>query len=309
MPEKVKEKEVNQFVIDGSKILADFLPLNDEIIQRFILVWDKLEEYTIQEKVLSSIFEKYPSNTNIDEVLLKCTVLNQFYSTRINSDELILLAKHIVSLNIDNDLLQGDLSVVHKIALCQGLPKYISFASKYCNWHNKKAYPIYDKYVVDVLINIKKSIGLKSFTSDKEIKSDPNIELRYEKFCNSLRELVKKYNLKSVLNNNGEIVFKLLDRALWLLGKYCYGGEISVVDIAIAMGEPVAEYFWKKYKIYQARNGAFAIADKDNQRKWENTNKALREINKDIAIKKDQNMTTLEFGQKMIIQINLIQSK
>ena len=60
------------------------------------------------------------------------------------------MASHIQQLEIDNYLISADATVVNKIALGHGIPKpkrngdknFYSFATKYCNWHNKDAYPL-----------------------------------------------------------------------------------------------------------------------------------------------------------------------
>ena len=286
-------------------ILSKSLPLTDEVFEKFLYAWDKLDNYVIQEKALTAVINANKKNTDVSIVLLKCTVLNQFYSTRINSNELITLAKHIVSLNIDNRLKHGDWSVVSDIAECQGLDKNISFASKYCNWHNQEAYPIYDKYVVDLLCVLKDKNILKSFTTKKLIRSEEKIDIRYKTFGNALSELVLNYNLTTPLGRNKEIIFKVLDRALWILAKFCFGDEISVIDIAEALDEIVIKKIYDKYIIHQAPNGAIAISENGkNGEKWLNTKTTLLKICKNTNIQYDSNTKIFELGQKIIEYIN-----
>lgn len=106
--------------------------------------------------------------------------LNQFYSAGLLSKDLIPMAKHIVELNsrvnIDIALKSGDLSIVPQIARGGDLSRiYLSFASKYCNWHNPKSFPIYDRYVANVLCALRKDGKLSSFRKSDEILNDSNI--------------------------------------------------------------------------------------------------------------------------------------
>ena len=80
------------------------------------------------------------------------------YSTNIFG--VFRLAKHILSLNIDESLRCGDPLTVNKIATGHGVinnrnnseRNFYSFASKYCSWHNSDSYAIYDRFVRQVLI-------------------------------------------------------------------------------------------------------------------------------------------------------------
>lgn len=145
----------------------------------------------------------YKYNNNLDSILIKCTVLNDFYSTNIfNKYE---VAKHILSLNIDDRLQKGDPTLVNDIAKVTILDKYFySFASKYCSHHNPKEYPIYDSYVVRVLKYFKKEDKKLNFNND-DLK-------KYEKFKNILIDFQKQYHIE-------EYDLKDLDRYLWQLGK------------------------------------------------------------------------------------------
>jgi hypothetical protein len=73
------------------------------------------------DPALSVLFERFPHNTHKDHVLLKVAALNATYSTRIRAfsskkPSLYDVARHIVSLNIDERLEAGDAALVEKIA-------------------------------------------------------------------------------------------------------------------------------------------------------------------------------------------------
>lgn len=297
--------EMDNFTKDISKrrieLLKKSLPLNDSCLTKFYNAWNKLDDYVHQEQALTVLIDKYRDNTDVSVVLLKCSILNQFYSTRINSKDLITLAKHIVCLNIDAKLEEGDWSVVGDIAKCPGLSNHISFASKYCNWHNQQSYPIYDRYVVDLLCILKDNDELNSFKTKSQIKNEKDINKRYQAFGAALNELAyKKGNvLNFALDKNKNIIYKALDRALWLLAKYYLGDEISVIDIAEAIGAPIMKYIYEKFIIHQSENGAIAVSN-EKETDWLDTKNTLQKICTKEGIKYNKETSNPELGQKII---------
>jgi hypothetical protein len=114
------------------------------------------------EWVLTQLFQKFPQNTAFEEVVLKTKVLNVLYSTQIRAVNIV--ARHICSLAIDPDLRAGKPEIVDRIAKVQlkdNVRYNISFASKYCNWHNPAAFPIYDGNVEACLWHYKKQGQLR----------------------------------------------------------------------------------------------------------------------------------------------------
>ena len=78
-----------------------------EAVVKYLEKWKQLSRYTEQKEVLFLLFhETYPANTKLSEVLIKCSSLNDFYGTNIYN--VYTLAKHIVNLNIDARLADGD---------------------------------------------------------------------------------------------------------------------------------------------------------------------------------------------------------
>ncbi|MDD5602562.1 MAG: hypothetical protein PHG48_00580 [Eubacteriales bacterium] len=68
----------------------------------------------LQEEALNLLFFKLsPENKNISKILLKVSVLNDFYSTNIF--KVYPVAKKIMSLNIDDRLQRGDVTLVDDI--------------------------------------------------------------------------------------------------------------------------------------------------------------------------------------------------
>ena len=89
------------------------LPTPDRVRRR-------LEEFDADARIADGdasvrlVFEQWPDNSRIEEVLAKVVVLNQLYSTQIYAVHDV--ARHIVGLGIDGRLRTGDPSLVESIA-------------------------------------------------------------------------------------------------------------------------------------------------------------------------------------------------
>ena len=60
-------------------------PSEKEVI-KYLKKWDSLENYVLQESALDKLFFKtYPNNNDINDILIKASSLNDFYSTNIFS--------------------------------------------------------------------------------------------------------------------------------------------------------------------------------------------------------------------------------
>lgn len=120
-----------------------------DIVKGYLELWHTLESYTLQEKSLENLFKKFcPQNDKIEDVLLKVSALNDFYSTNIY--DTYSVSKHILGLSIDEKLNQGCLGLVDEVAPIEIKGKtrrFYSFATKYCSHHKPNDYPIYDSYV------------------------------------------------------------------------------------------------------------------------------------------------------------------
>ena len=188
-------------------------PCNSEV-EKYLKKWDTLENYRLQEDSLDKLFfNTYPNNNDINDILIKASSLNDFYSTNIFS--IFPVAKHILNLNIDTKLKNSDESLVNDIAKINisGKDKFFySFATKYCSHHNPTEFPIYDSFVEKILLHFKKEDKFSIFK--KEDLKD------YEKFKEILKVFKKYYDID-------KYDLKDIDKYLWQLGK---------------------EYFPKKYK-------------------------------------------------------------
>ena len=173
-------------------------------VEKYLQQWNTLENYVNQENSLNKLFfDVLPENKLIEDILIKCSTLNDFYSTNIFS--IFPVAKHIYQLDIDKRLREGDLTLVNDIADVKELDRrFYSFASKYCSHHNPEQFPIYDSYVSKTLMHFKKVNKFAKFTNNN-LKD-------YTVFKNVLNEFKTYYKLE-------QYSLKELDKYLWLLGK------------------------------------------------------------------------------------------
>ena len=182
-----------------------------EEIERYISIWNGLENYVNQEYALDKLFFNLcPQNVCIEDILLKCSSLNDFYSTNIF--DVHSVAKHILSLNIDERLRSGDISLVHDISHVRvGAKKedrvFYSFATKYCSHHQPKKFAIFDNYVEKVLWHFQKKDKFSSFKRE-DLKD-------YYVYMKAIEDFKNKYGL-------GDFNIKQLDRYIWQLGKEYY---------------------------------------------------------------------------------------
>ena len=176
------------------------------IVNTYLDKWDTLENYTLQESSLNLLFNKLcPDNTNIENILLKVSALNDFYSTNIF--DTYTVSKHILNCNIDNDLNSGCKELVNKIApvTIKGRTiNFYSFASKFCSHHKPELYPIYDSYVKKMLMYFKKRDKFDSF-KENDLKS-------YGRFLEIVQNFKQHYNLDN-------FSLRQIDIYLWMAGK------------------------------------------------------------------------------------------
>lgn len=180
---------------------------NKQIIEEYLTKWDNLEDHYIwQESSLDKLFHNdYKYNTDLNEILIKCSCLNDFYSTNIFL--IYPVAKNIYDLKIDERLKNGDPTLVNDIAKVNisGKDKFFySFASKYCSHHNNIKFPIYDYFVDKMLVYFQKRDKFSKFKKD-DLKD-------YEKFRNILIDFKKFYNID-------EYNLRDIDKYLWIAGK------------------------------------------------------------------------------------------
>lgn len=180
-------------------------PSRQQLLE-YLDAWNEQENYRLQEKALNQLFfELCPANKDMSDILIKASVLNDFYSTNIYS--IYSVAKHIYELDIDKRLKVGDVTLVNdlkKVVINGSEKNFYSFATKYCSHHNPLDYPIYDRYV-DKLLCYFRDTDKFSLFKNSELKN-------YINFKSVLLDFREFYELN-------EFNLKQIDRYIWQLGK------------------------------------------------------------------------------------------
>ena len=275
----------------------NYQPSNAEVEQSSTYRASNMPYYVENEDALAMLINAHPSSSVFDDVLVKCAVIDRFYSTNIYGNDLNKRARHIVSIkNIDLRLQNGDLTLVDDIASCPTVSSYyLSFASKYCNWHNQRDFPIYDSIVRKILGELNNSFDL-GVAKKGDLR-------KYDVYCKALEDLVKNRKLTAVIDKNSKIDFKALDRYLWVLGKIHTAKPRSInnnkATINCADG---------KYTIEQMPNGEITVKQRDKTIAKGQIKATLRKIAKIAAnFQYDENWNTRQFGKNLITHINTIQ--
>lgn len=171
--------------------------------------WDSLDNYVAQENALDRLFgELCPRNVQIEDILIKCSTLNDFYSTNIF--KVYNVASHFMSQNIDERLNIGDPTLVDDLArvtIDGKVHRFYSFASKYCSHHRPQVYPIYDSYVQKILMYFRKRDHFCKFTA-ADLKD-------YTSFTDIIKSFRSFYGLECY-------TIKEIDKYLWQVGKQCF---------------------------------------------------------------------------------------
>ena len=191
-----------------NEILQSHKPCANEV-NEYIQKWNGLEDYVNQERALDKLFlELCKDNQSIENILIKCSALNDFYSTNIFKVHNV--AQHYMQQDLDRRLTEGDLSLVSDLAHINinGKPFYFySFASKYCSHHRPDIYPIYDSYVHKLLKYFRDRDSFYKF-KEADLKE-------YESYHTIIQAFRKHYGLES-------FSIKEIDKYLWQLGKEAF---------------------------------------------------------------------------------------
>ena len=191
-----------------NEILKGHKPCEEEV-KAYIKKWDGLEDYVNQERALDKLFlELCKDNQSIENILIKCSALNDFYSTNIFKVHNV--AQHYITKNLDERLSEGDLSLVSDLAHLEINGKsfyFYSFASKYCSHHRPDVYPIYDSYVHKIL----------KYFRDREAFLDFKVDdlKEYESYTGIIQFFRSYYKLE-------DFTVKEIDKYLWQLGKEAF---------------------------------------------------------------------------------------
>jgi hypothetical protein len=182
-----------------------------DLLRSYVEKFEKDERYYVGDQAIIKLFKLLPSNKDLEDVLLKLSVINDLYSTSIFAT--FKMAKHIQSLDIDGDLADHLPEVVNRIAdvtISGKNRRFFSFATKYCSWHDQDNYPISDSFVEKLILAYQGQYGFAQFK-----KTDLRAYPRFKK-------IVEQFQQHFGLSDFG---LKRLDKFLWLYGKEKFPGS------------------------------------------------------------------------------------
>ena len=177
--------------------------------QQVLYYLKRQHKFMLHERSLNRLFlDLCPQNDKVEDIMIKCSTLNDFYSTNIF--DVHAMAEHILNLNIDKRLRDHDYSLVDDISnvVIDGKRHHFySFATKYCSHHQPDHYAIYDSYVEKVLLSMNKRVLYYNFKQE-DLKD-------YETYMSVIRAFQQKFGLM-------QYNIKQLDQYLWQLGKWYF---------------------------------------------------------------------------------------
>lgn len=173
------------------------IPSEKEVNEWIEKKWTDIDRY--QDEVIKNVFEQHPLNTDMNAVMIKVSLLKDYYSAPSRYVKTYEVAEGVVACNIDDKLKDGDGSVVNDIQKRTG--QYV-FATKYCHFHKPETFPIFDSKVEIALKYFKNNFGF-DFTI-KELRD-------YEKYKGICDRFIDEFEL--------EKNYKKIDEYLWLVGK------------------------------------------------------------------------------------------
>ena len=155
--------------------------------------------FTGDDKTLR-FFHGNGTNTDLENVILKIAALNNHVVTQNNLE--LTIARHIISINPDPRLTNGDTSVVNELVpvdIRQEFQCY-SFATRYCSWHFPNLYPVYDELIEQTVSEY--------FKLSKGTVPDHDQFLEYSTFSQLIDEFIKDLHI--------DLDYLELDKFNWL---------------------------------------------------------------------------------------------
>jgi hypothetical protein len=188
----------------NKRIKSALLPASPALVEQYIALFDQDESNQNVDEIIRNLIVARPHNGNFQDVLIKTCLINDLYGTNVYGT--YAMARHIHSLAIDARLATGDISLVPSIAQSEfaGNRIFYSFATKYCNWHREKCFPIYDSIVDNVLWAYRKQFHFHRYK-----QGEVRIYTRW-------KEILDAFILYFSL---GELTYKQVDKFMWKYGK------------------------------------------------------------------------------------------
>ncbi len=215
---KARNKEWNtelMKIVDGideykCKYSRDDLPTR-KVIDYFIDEWNETEK--VSEDSINYLFHTCcPSNTELNQVFAKVSIINDVYSTQLSNKDKSIIAKIIcdyadrLNEKYDESLVKDlDQEVQNKTKRSA-----YSFLTKYCSHQNEEHYPIFDSYVE---LMLKWYRDAEPFQNKDFHFGDEDLKERdYDKFKEVMIAFQNAFSLE-------DVSLKEIDMFLWIAAK------------------------------------------------------------------------------------------
>ena len=156
------------------------------------------------ERGLTQLIEAFPKNSDLGQVLVKVAAINSLYNTHIFG--VFQVAQLIQRCEIDPLLESGSPEAVKAIERVDYGDRSISiysFATKYCSWHQRERYPLYDTTV---------DLCLRAYRDQYKFYEFDYYSLReYEKLVKVVEAFRERFQL-------GSLSYKETDKFFYQLG-------------------------------------------------------------------------------------------
>jgi len=234
-----KQNNVSSISDSELGLLPPLTPGNIEFVENEVIN-DPIYGEKGNDRELKTFFLNHEINTNRDIVLYKILLIDYTNSTQLQRHKrdfsIFALADRLLAMkNLDEDIKRGDISLVRKISkqpvvyprsnvstIIEESSKQkkeinlLSFASKFCHYHNRICYGEDDYSIFDHVVAF--AIAKKYMP---EVKSSVINKYRqnsmYEEYHNLITRIITKYDLGQIEN----IRYKL-DHFLWYPNKKYY---------------------------------------------------------------------------------------
>jgi hypothetical protein len=126
--------------------------------------FDNDPRYYGGDEAIKLVVDQWPKNNDPRHVLIKTVLINRLYSTNIYN--VYEAARHIFVLEIDERLRNGDISLANEVAqmsIGEHGRYNLSFASKYCAWHQPDHFQILDSSIAGLLWKYRKKYNFAAF--------------------------------------------------------------------------------------------------------------------------------------------------
>jgi hypothetical protein len=161
-------------------------------LKKYLDIFASQEMYFVNDLKNLELFKKTPGNKDVEDIRVKVSAVNDTEIGNLGIIENVVA--HIHSLNIDDRLGKGDLTLVEDIAnfsIGAKTQRVLHFASVFCNFHKPEVYPIYSEQYLDFY---------RKYITENKLPLDPSKINTYDVFTKALNDLVQRLGLTGKMN-------------------------------------------------------------------------------------------------------------